>query len=271
LKIARRRADSLSSALLCFHEATAQASGQRQQRQLSTRAHMPRIFPAGETMHRCPSIVLVPVMLCFAAGCDVPETREFETTLAIRDAQSRRPIQEAYLVRVLRESPSRLDDAESAARERTWTHTIEIFPVHSGSEFYQPALKKVQYSDVMHSEINDLAFTYSLWSQGYAARLFTPEEVQSGTLMLTAMEDLSSSRDLWRMCEYFEREVLPFLEVDAPGRRPLLKIVRSQLVFLKNSPMASLGVEGRLRRIDHALAETIDPPAPNESPSREPL
>ncbi len=222
-------------------------------------------------MLRNASIFLVPAVLCLAAGCDVPETREFETTLTLQDARSRRAIPNALLVRVLRESPSRLDDAESAARERTWTHTIEIFPVHSGSEFHQPALKKVQYSDVMHSEINDLAFTYSLWSQGYAARLFTPEEVQSGTLMLTAMEDLSSGRDLWRMCEYFEREVLPFMDVDAPGRRQLLRIVRSHLVFLKNSPMASLGVEGRLRRIDHALSETIDPPAPEESQAREPF
>jgi hypothetical protein len=211
-----------------------------------------------------PFFPLAFVLAWLQVGCEVPETREFQTTLQLRDARTQAKLDQAYLVRILQESQEQLGDTQGIARGRRWVHKITILPVSSGSEVTQPALKKVEYLDLMHSRINNLAFEYSLWRKGYAARRLTPAEVEGGRLELEPIESLASHRPLWRMCEYFEREVLAFLAPDAEHRRALLEIVRGQLLRLREGGMGALGVEGRLSRIEAALDETIQPPPPEQ-------
>lgn len=204
-------------------------------------------------------VVVTTLILIWSAGCEMPRTRGFETEVEVTEERTRAPLESALLVRILKESEPVAASAFAPPTSKRWTHTVDILPVRSGTRVVQEPLDRVRYVDLMHSEVNDLRFEYSLWAPGHAGRVFTPEQVRAGKLSVPAASSLASRRELWRMCEYFDREILPYLPPDAPHRRALLTIVRDQLTELRRGGMGSLGVAGRLRRVEAALGETLNP------------
>jgi hypothetical protein len=210
-------------------------------------------------MRNAPVVLLTSIALAWIGGCEMPRTRGFETELRVADKQTGEPLTGALLVRILKESEPVAASAFAPPTSKRWTHTVEILPVRSGTKVTQEPLDRVRYIDLMHSEVNDLRFEYSLWAPGHAGQVFTAEQVEAGRLSIPVAAALASRRELWRMCEYFDREILPYLPSDAPNRRALLTILRAQLVLLRDSGMSNLGVAGRLRRVEAALAETSSP------------
>jgi hypothetical protein len=210
-------------------------------------------------MRNATVLLIASIVLVWSGGCEMPRTQGFEAEVEVTEESTQAPVESALLVRILKESEPVAASAFAPPTSKRWTHTVDILPVRSGTRVTQEPLDRVRYVDLMHSEVNDLRFEYSLWAPDHAGRVLTPEQVRAGKLSIRSASSLESRRELWRMCEYFDREILPYLPADAPHRRALLTIVRDQLTELRRGGMGSLGVAGRLRRVEAALGETLNP------------